>query len=112
MISDEAHAALVAKLRSNPRFVEIRASGRGFIVPTSAPPPHADAIDHLVDMYEQLASEFLCAQGEVTLADDCADLDRLSDAALADQLVTQWRDRVGKINFEQIVAPFGRLRSE
>jgi hypothetical protein len=61
---------------------------------------------------EWIAAEWLIEQGEVALADDRAALDRLSDAALADQLVTQWRDRVGEVDFDQVVEAFSRLRSE
>jgi hypothetical protein len=61
---------------------------------------------------EWIAAEWLIEQGEVTLADDCAALDRLSDAALADQMVTQWRDRLGNVDFDQVVAAFRWLRSE
>jgi hypothetical protein len=64
-----------------------------------------------VDMYEQLAAEFLTEQGEAVYRDNCDQLDRFSDAALADQLVTR-EGRMGQIDFEQVVEAFGRLRSE
>ena len=41
VISDEAHAALVAKLRANPSVVEIQNPGQGFILPASRPPAPA-----------------------------------------------------------------------
>ncbi len=63
-------------------------------------------------MYEQLAAEFLTEQGEVVYRDNCDQLDRFSDAALADQLVTAWAGRLGKLDFERLVDAFGRLRSE
>ncbi len=65
-----------------------------------------------VDMYEEVAAEWLSHQGEVTLGDRCDELDAVSDAALADQLVTEWAERIGKPDFERLVDAFARLRSE
>jgi hypothetical protein len=48
-----------------------------------------------VNMYEAVAAEWLSHQGEVTLGDRCDELDAVSDAALADQLVTEWAERIG-----------------
>ena len=76
-------------------------------MPASQPPLPEPVVD-----IEWIAAEWLIEQGEVTLADNCAALDSLSDAALADKLVTQWRDRVGQVEFDQIVGAFRRLRSE
>ena len=61
---------------------------------------------------EDLAAEFLLARGEGELGDRCDDLDRFSDAALADQLVTQWAERISKVDFDGMVEAFGRLRAE
>ena len=63
-------------------------------------------------MYEQLAAEFLTEQAETVYRDNCDYLDRFSDAALADQLVTTWAGQAGKLNFERLVGAFGRLRRE
>jgi len=63
-------------------------------------------------MYEQLAAEFLTEQGEAVYRDNWDQLEQFSDAALADQLVTAWTGQIGKLDFERIVAAFGRLRSE
>ncbi len=49
---------------------------------------------------------------EVALKDRCDELDKFSDAALADQLVTAWAERIGKPDFARLVDAFGRLRSE
>ena len=76
----------------------------------ASPPPQGDP-DDLVAMYEQLAVEFLTEQGEVG-GDNCDQLDQFSDAALADQLVTAWAGRLGKLDFGRLVEAFGRLRSE
>jgi len=65
-----------------------------------------------VDMYEEVAAEWLLHQGEVALGDRCDELDRFSDAALADQLVTAWAERIGKTDFARLVDAFGRVRSE
>ena len=62
--------------------------------------------------YEAVAAEFLLRQGEVVLGDRCDELDRFSDATLADRLITQWGGHPGKPHFEQLVAAFGRLRAE
>jgi hypothetical protein len=63
-------------------------------------------------MYEQLAAEFLTEQGEVVHRDRCDQLDRFSDAALADQLITARAGRPVKLNFVRLVEAFARLRSE
>ena len=65
-----------------------------------------------LDMYEEVAAEWLLHQGEVALGDRCDELDRFSDAALADQLVTAWAERIGKTDFARLVDAFGRVRSE
>ncbi len=59
-------------------------------------------------MYEQLAAEFLTEQG---YRDNHDQLDQFSDAALADQLVTAWAGRLGKLDFARLVDAFGRLRA-
>ena len=61
---------------------------------------------------EEIAAEFLSQLGEVAHGDRCDELDRFSDAALADQLVTGGAGRIPKLDFEQLVEAFGRLRSE
>ncbi len=59
----------------------------------TATPPQADAGDPLA-IYEQIAVEFLAEEGEAAHRDNCEhQLDRFSDAALADQLVTAWAGR-------------------
>ena len=58
---------------------------------------------------EALAAEFLLHEGEVMHGDNC---DGLSDAAMADKLATRWHDRLGKLDFEQLVDAFDRLRRE
>ena len=63
-------------------------------------------------MYEQLAAESLSEQGEVVHRDNHDHLDQFSDAALADQLVTAWAGRLGKLDFGRLVEAFGRMRSE
>ena len=75
-------------------------------MPTSQP-----SLSEPVDV-EWLAAEFLIEEGEVALADDCAALDKLTDSALADRMITAWADRLGKVDFKQVVAAFGRLRGE
>jgi hypothetical protein len=61
---------------------------------------------------EWIAAEFLIEEGDVALADDRAALDKLTDSALADRMITAWADRLGKFDFEQVVDAFRRLRSE
>ena len=61
-------------------------------------------------MYEQLAAEFLTEQGS-RYRDNHDQLDQFSDAALADQLVTAWAGRLGKLDFARLVDAFGRLRA-
>ena len=61
---------------------------------------------------EEIAAEFLCAEGEVEHGDRCDELDHVTDAELADRLVTHWRDRLDKVDFEEMVAAFGRVRAE
>ncbi len=69
------------------------------------PPPQNDADDPLA-IYEQVAVEFLAEEGEAAHRDNCEHhLDRFSDAALADELVTLWAGQLGKLDF-------GRLRVE
>jgi hypothetical protein len=62
--------------------------------------------------YEEVAAEWLMNAGEVALGDRCDELDAVSDAALADQMVTAWAERIGKPDFGRLVEAFGRLRSE
>ncbi len=52
-----------------------------------------------------IAAEWLLEQGEVVFGAQCDRLDEFSDAALADQLVTAWAERIGEPDF-------ARLRSE
>ncbi len=59
---------------------------------------------------EQLAAEFLTEQAEVVYRDNFDQPDQFSDAALADQLVTAWGGRIGKLDFGRLVEAFGRLR--
>jgi len=66
---------------------------------TEKPMPEAD----LHEAEEEIAAEYLLHAGEVALGDRCDELDRFSDAALADQLVTEWAKRIGKPEFEQLV---------
>ena len=62
---------------------------------------------------EQIAAEFLAEQGEAAHRDNCEhQLDRFSDATLADQLVTAWAKRIGKQDFARLAEAFRRLRSE
>jgi hypothetical protein len=51
---------------------------------TEKPMPEADLYEA-----EEIAAEYLLHAGEVALGDRCDELDRFSDAALADQLVTE-----------------------
>ncbi len=74
---------------------------------TEKPMPEADLYEA-----EEIAAEYLLHAGEVALGDSCDELDRFSDAALADQLVTAWAERIGKPDFARLVDAFGRLRSE
>ena len=62
---------------------------------------------------EEIAVEFLAEQGEAAHRDNCEhQLDRFSDAELADALVTEYGGRLGKLDFGRLVDAFGRLRLE
>ena len=39
------------------------------------------------------------------------EFDVVTDAALADRLVTEWRERVGNVDFELLIGAFAKLRS-
>ncbi len=53
---------------------------------------------------EAIAAEFLAEQGEAAHRDNCEhQLDKFSDAALADQLVTERAGRLGKLDFGRLV---------
>jgi len=81
-------------------------------MPPASPPPQDDADDPLA-MYEQVAADFLAEQAEAVYHDaGDQQLDRFSDAALADALVTERGERIGKLDFGRLVEAFGRLRSE
>ena len=73
-------------------------SGLGLIMPTSPPPPHAEP----VDMYEEIAAEFMLHEGEVVFRDQCDLLDEFTVADLADQLVAVWAERIGEVDFERL----------
>jgi hypothetical protein len=78
-------------------------------MPTAPPPQNAD--DPLA-VYEQVAAEFLAEEGEVANRDNSElQLDRFTDAALADALVTARSGRRGKLDFGRLVEAFGRLRT-
>jgi hypothetical protein len=76
-------------------------------MPASAPPRPAEPVD-----FEWLAAEWLIEQAEAVDHDRHDRLDQFSDSALADQLVTAWAERIGKVDFEQVVAAFTKLRAD
>src|SRR5271165_997046 len=65
-----------------------------------------------LDMYEEIAAEFMLREGEVVFRNNCDLLDEFTDAELADQLTAVWAERVGETDFARLVDAFAKLRSE
>jgi hypothetical protein len=92
-------------LRDRLRIAGEEARSKGPVRMTEKPTtPEADLYEA-----EEIAAERLIEQGEVAPGDSCDELDRFSDAALADRLVTAWAERLDGPDFPGLVDAFARL---